>query len=473
MLTVGIIGAGFCGIMTAVHLINSRQPVRIIIINDRHPFARGIAFSPYSQHHILNVPAGKMSAFPDRPAHFVDWIQSHKYFDGLTDTTLIAGSYLPRQLYGDYLEDIWRNALASRADHTEVTVIDDTAIRVEANLTGYRIHTAKSGAVGADEIVLATGNSLPARPAGITDDILNSGLYFEDPWSVKSISVQAGNPHPVLIIGNGLTMVDTVLGLVERGYMGKIYSVSPNGFSILSHQGGAPYTGLESDVRDMGSRYALIDIVSIFQKHERLVRKLGLSAEPVVDALRPWTQKIWAGLSLADRALFLSRIRHLWGAARHRLPIHQHDKIQSLRIDGSLVVIAGKVTSSSRGPNGIQLTYFDKRLKRNCDLTVSRIINCTGPATKVEEGDNQLLIDMQQQGLIKQDAVTLGLDAHPESFQVYDRDGVLKPDIFALGNLLKGVLWETTAVPELRQQALKVAMQIVTSSEREKEPIDG
>ena len=42
-------------------------------------------------------------------------------------------------------------------------------------------------------------------------------------------------------------------------------------------------------------------------------------------------------------------------------------------------------------------------------------------------------------------------------FAVIDGDGETSPLLFAIGPLLKGSLWETTAVPELRSQAMRVA----------------
>ncbi len=67
MKTIGIIGAGFTGTMTAVHLISkSTEPCEIYLINERETLNKGIAYNPYSSKHLLNVVAAKMSAFPSR-----------------------------------------------------------------------------------------------------------------------------------------------------------------------------------------------------------------------------------------------------------------------------------------------------------------------------------------------------------------------------------------------------------------------
>src|SRR3954462_6363454 len=74
-LPIAIIGAGFSGTITALHL-RDRLPSRSLLLCERSPaFARGAAFSTASPVHLLNVRAANMSAYPDRPTHFVDWLQ--------------------------------------------------------------------------------------------------------------------------------------------------------------------------------------------------------------------------------------------------------------------------------------------------------------------------------------------------------------------------------------------------------------
>jgi uncharacterized NAD(P)/FAD-binding protein YdhS len=63
-----IIGGGFSGCMVAVHLlkkaVNSRK---IILIERQNSWGKGLAYQTKSDEHLLNVPAGKISAFADVP----------------------------------------------------------------------------------------------------------------------------------------------------------------------------------------------------------------------------------------------------------------------------------------------------------------------------------------------------------------------------------------------------------------------
>ena len=161
---VAIIGGGFCGIMTAVRLSKaSAFPIKLVVINAVHPLARGIAYNAYSTKHLLNVPAGKMSAFSDEPDHFMNWILNHNYFDGLTDKALIAGSFLPRKFFGDYLEDIWTGTIEQKNPNVEIEIVNQLVDQITFNGHDYFVLLLDRH-LKCHSVVLATGNSVPVFP---------------------------------------------------------------------------------------------------------------------------------------------------------------------------------------------------------------------------------------------------------------------------------------------------------------------
>src|SRR5690606_37928137 len=120
----------------------------------------------------------------------------------------------------------------------------------------------------------------------------------------------------------------------------------------------------------------LIGLVRLVNKHIRKVRKYGISAERVIDTLRPHTQRIWRSLSDRDKRIFMSRFRHLWSVARHRIPLHTHDLIQQLRIEGRLQVRAGRILDMQETDGSMSVEYHDKRAGELRTLLVQRVINC-------------------------------------------------------------------------------------------------
>lgn len=455
MKKIGIIGGGFTGTMTTVQLLDkSTEPCEIILINERENLNKGIAYNPYSDKHLLNVIAGKMSAYPNNPDHFLEWVMQKDEFKH-KDKTLISNSFLPRQIYGEYLCAIWKEAKKSaESKQIKITVIDSFVVDLDVSERSVSLCLDNNLKLSIDECVVATGNHIPRNPIIKNMNFYNSSNYFQNPWKIESVKNIDKN-LPVLIIGNGLTMVDTVLGLLEQGFKGEIYSISPNGFNILPHRhNGLKYSKLAEELRDDMNIYELVKLVN---KHIKAVREYGVSAEPIIDSLRPHTQKIWQSFSDKEKELFMYRLRHLWGVARHRIPLHSHDKIQQLRIDGKLHINSGKIIDINESNGSITVQYFDKKENETKAINVSRIINCTGPETDLINLEKNFLKNCLLKGILTQDKLKLGIKANTETFQIINSDGKPHTNLYTIGSNLKGELWESTAVNELRGQAEKLA----------------
>jgi len=452
---IAIIGGGFCGIMTAVNLLKeAKVPLKITLINSGGPLVRGIAYNTYSSAHLLNVPSGNMSAFPDDMEHFTNWLQSKTEYSSY-QKDLLAKTFMPRNLYGEYLCSIWNTLLAEKKDDIELTVIDDYVM--DAALTDdstVKIILKKGPPLIANYIVMATGNSLPRNPPIANMDYYSSPGYFQNPWNINSVS-NLKSVGDILIIGNGLTMVDTVIGLMEHGFKNKIYSVSTNGFGILPHRNfGVTYNGL---VKELQAQFELRKLVSLVNKHIKKVRKLGISAGPVIDSLRPYSHKIWQAFTLEEKKQFLSKFRHMWGVARHRLPVFIYDIIEKLRIKGQLEIYRGKLVDISAKGNDAVVTFYNAKKRCNETLTVQRVINCTGPETSIYKTPNPLLRKLAEKKIISSDPLELGINTDVSTYNILTPDGKKSPVFYTLGTNLKGLLWETIAVPELRVQCQQLA----------------
>jgi uncharacterized NAD(P)/FAD-binding protein YdhS len=74
-------------------------PTRLVLIERNSQFGRGLAYATGNASHILNVPAGRMSAFHDRPNDFLEWLQLRQTDGQQAD----ANAFVPRQVFGAYV----------------------------------------------------------------------------------------------------------------------------------------------------------------------------------------------------------------------------------------------------------------------------------------------------------------------------------------------------------------------------------
>ncbi|MGQ0827232.1 MAG: FAD/NAD(P)-binding protein [Bacteroidota bacterium] len=385
MKRIGIIGGGFSGTMTAVNLmISATKPIEIIAINEKETFNKGVAFNPYSKAHLLNVITSKMTAFSNEPEHFLNWVMKQNEYEN-KDRVLIANSYLPRYLYGQYLSGIWTETTKKVKESVKIKMINAFVIDMDVTDNSVTLTLNNNEKIVVDSCVIASGNNIPRNPDIKNNSFYANPNYFQNPWDIKSVS-NTDPEKPILIIGNGLTMVDTVMGLLEHGFKNEIYSISSTGFNILPHRhNGFRYTKL---VDELPENVTLLQIVKLFNKHVKQIREFGLSAEPVIDSMRPYTQLIWQKMSVTEKHLFMQRLRHLWGVARHRIPMHIHDKIQHLRIEKKLHICPGKLIDIKEEGQSIIVEFYNKKQKCIEKINVSRVINCTGPETDLKFLEN-------------------------------------------------------------------------------------
>jgi uncharacterized NAD(P)/FAD-binding protein YdhS len=449
---IAIIGAGFSGMMTATHLIKNAINAEIYLFDENPKVGRGVAYAPYSKKQLLNVVAGKMSAFPEHPNHFVEWVLKQPSHNAL-DRNMIFNAFLPRDLYGKYLEKLWEAAKHEAAfSGIEVHVIQERVTELDYKNNKASILTASGFNMKFDACVIATGNQLPGNPNILDDSFYKSKRYFQNPWDLQAVKGLSGDS--VLILGNGLTMVDTVIGLLENGFNGKIISLSPNGFNILPHRhNGMIYEQLSKELTGVDN---LKDLVRLVYSHVRLVRTFGLTAEPIIDALRPHVQRFWQQFTLEEKKLFLKNYRHLWGVARHRIPMHIHDKIQRLQIEGRLQILAGKIQGLKEKENSVEVFYTNKEDLLS-SFKVSRVVNCTGPESDFDKLHQHFLKGAKEKGILVQDELKLGIQTNVADYRIRNEKGKPQAGLYTLGANLRGELWESTAVNELRQQAREIA----------------
>jgi len=93
-------------------------------------------------------------------------------------------------------------------------------------------------------------------------------------------------------------------------------------------------------------------------------------------------------------------------------------------------------------------------------FSADAVINCIGSESNYSRIESPLVVNLLGKGLIAADSLKMGIDAAPDGGTI-DVNGAVSDVILTVGTALKGVLWETTAMPEIRAQTRKLALSLL------------
>lgn len=451
--TFGIVGGGFTGTMLAVHLIEqSPVPVRILLFDRAAAFGSGVAYSTPNDKHLLNVRVGNMSAYDSRPEHFIKWLEGCAQVPGAEP----RGAFVSRGLYGQYLRSTLTDCLAAHPASSMIGV-DAEVVSLRAGEKSVEVQTSDGAQHSVDRVALCVGNFPPALPVKPQTGAAGEAHYIANPWSGGLSRI--GKDDSVVLVGTGLTMVDVVLDLHSRGHRGTITAVSRRGFLPLPHQDVSAYPAFLAPQSLPTTVKALMRTV---RREVSSAAASGVDWRAVLDSMRPQTQALWRGLSIAERRRFLRHVRPYWEVHRHRVAQPVAAEIEALRRSEKLVVLAGRLQSVELGEKGVSVAVKARSDKALHQIEGTWLVNCSGPQLDYDRIEDPLIRSLFDAGLARPDALSLGLDLG-DDYRLMSRDGVASDVLFALGPPIRGNLWETTAVPDIRKQCDAVARHLTST----------
>ena len=422
---VAIVGGGFSGTMVAAHL--ARKGIDTVLIEANGRVGRGIAYSTTEPAHVLNVCAESMSAWAGNPDHFSAWFETQGGD---------AGGFAQRRLFGRYVDSVLQEAVSSG----RVRIVERRAIAAKPVGEGWVVELADGEKLEASTVVLAQGNQPP-------DPLPMSGAarFIGNPWSNEAhdaIADAAATDADVLIIGTGLTMIDTVLSLDAAGHRGRITALSRRGLIPHAHADHVP-APVELYELPKGSARGLL----------RWLRKRAASEgwRAAVDSLRPHSHFLWQALPLEEQRRFMRHARPWWDVRRHRIAPEVAQRIHALVASGQLQIVAGRLAEVIEGRDGLDVRIARRGGRGELALHVAYAFNSTGPLHAMSRTKDAMLRQMLDDGLIRPDALGIGLEVDERS-RIAGVDG-----LWAMGPLTKGRYWEIVAVPDISGQAAAVA----------------
>ena len=397
--------------------------LRVVVVENQGRAGKGTAYSTREAVHLLNVPAAKMSAWPDRLDDFVE--AGHD-----------AGSFAPRRDFGAYLSAILDRAVA---DGVELVAARAASA---ARAGDWQVTLDDGRLVKARALVLAQGNQ-PPEPMRASEGI-DGGLFVDNPWGDEAraaIERVARDDRAVLVLGTGLTMVDLVLSLDAAGHRGRIVALSRRGQVPRSH---AAHDAAPVELGEVPQG----NVLALW----RWLRWRGAAVgwRGAVDSLRPHAHALWRGLGASEQRRFLRHARPYWDVHRHRIAPQVADQLTAMIAEGRLEVIAGRLASVREDGGKLRVTI--NRRGRPPAFEGQRfdaLFNCTGPLGAMGRTRDPLLRQMIDEGAVAIDRLGIGL--------AVDGGSRAGERVWALGPLTKGEYWEIVAVPDIRGQVASVA----------------
>ncbi|WP_310467947.1 FAD/NAD(P)-binding protein [Sphingomonas sp.] len=432
---VAIIGGGFSGTMLAAQL--ARRGIGSMLIDGSGRAGLGTAYSTAEPAHLLNVRAEGMSAWPDAPGDFADYFVA----EGGD-----ARGFAERRLFGRYLRGILDGAVASG----HVDVIESSAVAADRGDGGWVVTLDDGRTLAANVLALANGNQPPEPMRGFE---AAGPRFIGNPWGSEAkaaVAALAADGGDALVIGTGLTMVDTVLSLAAAGHQGRIVAVSRRGLIPRGHAEFSPAPVAAEEVPHG-------DLVALWRWLRRRAGEVGWRA--AVDGLRPYSAALWQALDEAQQRRFLRHARPWWDVHRHRIAPEVSAMLRELVAAGRLEIVAGRIGDVRSGDGCLEVAIRRRgRPAQSVYESIAYAFNCTGPLGAIERTRDPLLRGLLDAGLVTPDVHGMGL-----AIDDRNRAGQM---VRAVGPLTKGRYWEIVAVPDIRGQAAAVAADIAAELER-------
>ena len=472
-LQIAVVGGGASGTLTAAQLLacaaDRRLALHVTLIDRQGRHGLGLAYSTSHPAHLLNAMAGQMSAVPDDPDHLVRWAAAAgiQPDGGRSSDPVTATTFLARRDYGRYLRDVLAEAVKRAEPTARLTQLTGEVIGLRQHRTASggraRLFLAGIPPVDADVVILATGNAAARLPVDVPPGA--KGRVIADPWQPGALEpaiAGAAAGTPVAIVGTGLTMIDLAMTLTDGQPAARVHAISRHGLLPRVHPGTRP-AGRPLWLPAISRTTDPVQLADLMWQVRSAISASPENWHAVIDSLRPYLPGLWRRLPERDKRMFLRHVARYWEVHRHLMPPATARRITALKLTGQLTIHSGRIQSVTPVPDGLLLgTDTDP-------IAAGWLINSTGATGDITAAASPLLRDLFASGQARPDSLRLGIDATPDG-AVADRDGQPGDVLFTLGPPLRGLWYETTAIPEIREQAAALARRILSDARVRQQP---
>ncbi len=496
MMTIAIIGGGATGLAVVKFLdelsnqICPSLQMRIVLIEKSPVIGPGLAYSTTYPGHLINMPTDTMGFSNSNPFDFQNWYDQQDYFHEYTSNFKeLAPRYLPRYLYGQYLTDIASKLFSYKENYpVSLEVITDEVISLEEHGDGLKLYLKNKGIFPAHQAVLALGN----LPSTNYIELEGIGGYFSSPWPWEKLK-KIPFDQDIVILGSSLTAVDVARTLINQGHTGSIKFVSRSGLlpKVQASSKKSTYLGdFKQKLLDLAAssgpdlkcltwqlvfklfheeikkindhtpwklyRCPSKTPVEILREEVKVAESGAIGWQEVLGSTSDIIEVIWHAMPLKHRLEFDRKFLSIWMTNRHAMPLPNAKFILQLLESQQLQVLRGNIKAKYEPTKGVfQLSNGSQQLGETLWL-----INGTGAGMDLAKTSMPLLRQLMDDGYLTSHPCG-GIDVDFSSFNPFNQDGKLSPNIYVLGQLTRGVHFYTNAIDRNLAHARRVASQVL------------
>lgn len=215
-----VIGGGVAGTAAFIALVRRAAAAEIDIVDPLPPGACQ-AFATTEPALLCNTSIDLMSLVPGLPDDFLAYLRGR-------GIPAIRDDVAPRSCFADYARDRYR-AYAELAGRIGIAHrrVGRRAVAVRRSVAGgYRVILDDGHELAAEDVIIALGWGAPVVPELVREHV-GRELLFTSPFPERAMLGGLPPAARVLVIGTGLSAIDTALLLCARGH--QVLMASPSG----------------------------------------------------------------------------------------------------------------------------------------------------------------------------------------------------------------------------------------------------
>ncbi len=421
-----IIGAGFAGTTALLHILikaasdpvlSGHNPINIKLI-ERHEkqLYGGIAYGQIAKSNLnLNLSSRRITPFakgkePEGFPSFEDFIEE---FGKTNPEALKQLNNTNRQLYGSYLRHLVGIALEKAGPKVSLETIYDQVIDLEETPNGVHLSLNGSQEIKASHVILASGLNEATKPA-FAFNSAGHPAYLNYPYGADSnaffdsikADAETSKNKKALVIGTGLSAIDSVIRLLDSGFKGKISMMSRRGLmhAVYRETDSNPRNPLDGEPRDEdGLAFtkkppAFLDGLdkgqsfNVLFKHARRemgnLLKKGYTSEEILSHWEKYFHLIYQRFP-KETSVFLGRYETVINVMRVGTTPELAQKIEAAVKSGQLEILAARIQEIKPKNNEMNVTYRrnNKHGRSGEEYTTAPydfVINGIGNSTKYD-----------------------------------------------------------------------------------------